>query len=107
MTPEAKVKKRVRVILAELNMYYVMPATGGYGNSGAPDFICCLQGFFIGIECKAKDNKPTALQLKNLQDIRNAGGFAIVINELNIDSLKSELLKCLSQVQLKLSQRLN
>jgi hypothetical protein len=91
MTPEAKVKKRVRQILAELNMYYVMPATGGYGNSGAPDFICCLQGKFIGVECKARDNKPTALQLKNLQDIRNAGGFAIVINELNIDSLKLEL----------------
>lgn len=95
MTPEAKVKKQVRLILTELNMYYVMPSTGGYGNSGAPDFICCLQGFFIGIECKAKDNKPTALQLKNLQDIRNAGGFAIVINELNIDSLKLELLKWL------------
>ena len=66
MTPEAKVKKKVRDVLKALGAYYVMPITGGYGNSGAPDFVVCLRGRFIGIECKAGKGKTTALQEKNL-----------------------------------------
>ena len=93
MTPEAKVKKKVREVLQALGAYYVMPITGGYGNSGAPDFVVCLDGRFIGIECKAGKGKTTALQEKNLAQIRSAGGLAIVINEENINELKDELIK--------------
>jgi len=66
-----------------------MTSTGGYGSSGVPDIIVCYQGKFIGIECKANGNKPTNLQLKNLQDIFNAQGQSLVIDEKNIDMLKS------------------
>lgn len=87
MTPEAKVKKRVRKVLDELDAYYVMPVTGGYGSSGAPDFLVCYRGKFIGIECKAGDNQPTALQSKNLRRIQDCGGAALVVNEHNVDQL--------------------
>jgi hypothetical protein len=89
MTPESKVKKRVKEALKVLGAYYVMPVTGGYGNSGAPDFLVCWRGLFFGIECKAGKNITTALQDKNLNDIREAGGRAIVINEENVDQLGS------------------
>lgn len=92
MTPEGKVKDKVKKVLKELNAYYVMPATGGYGASGAPDFIICRDGMFYGVECKANGNEPTALQTKHLADIRTAGGKAIVINEDNIGELKDFLL---------------
>lgn len=91
MTPEGKVKDKVKKVLKELEAYYVMPATGGYGSSGAPDFLVCYEGRFFGIECKAADNQPTALQLKHLTDIRKAGGLAIVINETSVDDLKAFL----------------
>lgn len=91
-TPEGKVKKRVKVILKELGAYYTMPVTGGFGTSGAPDFLVCLKGNFIGIECKAGKGKPTALQEKNLHDIAQAGGQALVINEDNVLDLQRELL---------------
>lgn len=93
MTPEGKVKDKVKKILKELKAYYVMPATGGYGASGAPDFIVCREGMFYGIECKANGNTPTALQSKHLSDIRDAGGMAFVIDENNIGELKELLLK--------------
>jgi hypothetical protein len=91
MTPEAKVKKRVRDVLKHLGAYYVMPVTGGYGNSGAPDFVVCLKGRFIGIECKAGKGKTTALQDKNLADIRTAGGTTFIINEENVHELQGYL----------------
>lgn len=86
-TPEAKVKAKIKKILKDHNVYYAMPIGTGYGNSGVPDFLCCVNGQFVGIEAKAGDNKPTALQIKNLDQIREAGGTAFVINEDNVDFL--------------------
>jgi Holliday junction resolvase len=91
MTPEAKVKKKVTTILKSIGAYYFYPVTGGFGRSGVPDIVCCLNGNFIGIECKAGDNKATALQNKNLEEIQAAGGFAFIVNEDNIDSLERVL----------------
>lgn len=93
MTPESKVKKRVKEILAQVGAYYAMPMGTGFGNSGVPDFLVCKGGLFYGIECKAGGNKPTALQLKNLDDIRKAGGIALVIDETNVETLRKELEK--------------
>lgn len=84
-TPESKVKDRVKKILDKFpSTYKIMPMTGGYGNSGAPDIIACIKGKFIAVECKANFNKPTALQLKNLNAIVAAGGHAFVVDDTSI-----------------------
>ena len=87
MTPEKKVKQAVAKLLKEAGAYYFFPATGGYGRSGVPDIVGCLDGNFFGIECKAGKNKPTPLQEKNLSDIKISGGISLVINEDNIDDV--------------------
>jgi len=88
-TPEAKVKAKIKDLLKAYKAYYVMPIGTGYGNSGVPDFICCVNGQFLAIEAKAGNNKPTALQEKNIRDIRNAGGYAMVVNEDNLEELET------------------
>jgi Holliday junction resolvase len=87
-TPEVKVKNAVKKLLKENNAYFCMPVSGGFGASGVPDIIACYRGFFVGIECKAGNNTPTALQKKNLQDIVNAGGGVAVINEDNLEDVE-------------------
>ena len=87
-TPEKKVKDKVKRMLAERKAYYFMPATHGYGSSGVPDIIACLDGIFLGIECKAGTNKPTALQVHEIEQIRSSGGVAVVVNEENWDSVR-------------------
>jgi len=91
LTPEVKVKRVVVAQLKELGAYYFYPATGGYGSSGVPDIVGCYQGRFFGIECKAGKNKPTALQEKNLNEIANKGGIAVVVNEDNMHDIKALL----------------
>ena len=91
MTSEARVKNSCTKILKAHNAYYFFPATHGYGRSGVPDIICCYKGKFIAIECKAGKNKPTALQEKELAEIRSAGGIALVINEENVYALEGVL----------------
>ena len=90
-TPEKKVKDKVKRLLAEHGAYHFMPATHGYGSSGVPDIVACIQGRFIGIECKANGGKPTALQLKNLQELSSAGGIAILVDEHGLDDLNALL----------------
>lgn len=94
LTPESKVKAKVVKILREEGVYYFFPATHGYGRSGVPDIICCVAGRFLGIECKAGKNKPTALQVHEIEQIRRAGGMAVVVNEDNWDSVR-ELVRSL------------
>ena len=87
-TPEKKVKTKVVAQLKTLGAYYFYPVTGGYGASGVPDIVGCYKGRFIGIECKANGNKPTALQQMNLDQIAAQGGIALVIDETNVNELK-------------------
>jgi Holliday junction resolvase len=87
-TPEAKVKAKITQVLREEGVYYFFPATGGFGRSGVPDIVCCVGGAFLGIECKAGKNKPTLLQVRELEAIRTAGGVAIVVNEENWDMVR-------------------
>lgn len=96
MTPEAKVKKKVTEILKTHGAYYFYPVTGGYGASGVPDIIGCVNGRFFGIECKAGRGTTTALQEKNLQQIRDTGGEALVINEQNISEVQTLMNKLLT-----------
>jgi Holliday junction resolvase len=95
-TPEAKVKRKVVDLLKANGVYYFFPATHGYGRSGVPDVVCCVNGKFLGVECKAGDSSPTALQHQELDAIRRAGGTAVVINEDNITMLY-DLIRVLKQ----------
>jgi Holliday junction resolvase len=87
LTPEAKVKKKVKEMLDQMEVYHFSPMQNGMGRAGIPDIIGCLDGQFLGIECKAGKGKTTALQERELNRILNAGGYALVVNEENINQL--------------------
>jgi hypothetical protein len=91
MTPEKKVKDKVKAMLKDVGAYYFMPATHGYGGSGVADIVACLHGKFIAIECKANGNKPTALQMKNMLDVSKSGGISISIDESGYEELETFL----------------
>lgn len=82
-TPESKVKEKIKSILMRYDVYYTMPIGTGFGNSGVPDFLCCVppHGRFLAIEAKANGGKTTALQDKHIESILMRGGEAIVIDE--------------------------
>jgi Holliday junction resolvase len=91
VTPEAKVKLRIHALLKTAGAYAVNYIGGQYATSGTPDILACLQGRFIAIEAKAGKGKPTALQLRALRLIDEAGGLALIINETNLITLEEAL----------------
>lgn len=87
-TPERIVKDKVTSVLKSEGVYYFFPATHGYGRSGVPDIIACVNGFFLAIETKANGNKPTALQIREIETIRRNNGVAVVVDETNWDMVR-------------------
>lgn len=49
-----------------------------YSTSGTPDILACINGYFLAIEVKAPEGKPSELQLAKIAEIRKAGGLAYV-----------------------------
>jgi pantoate kinase len=95
-TPEAKVKAKIKKILKDHSVYFAMPIGTGYGNSGVPDFLCCVNGHFLAIEAKAGKGTTTALQDKNIREIKESGGVAAVIAEGQLEYLE-QLIQLMKQ----------
>ena len=93
--PEVLVKRQIHAALKAARAYAVNYIGGQYAANGTPDILACVWGRFVAIEAKAGTNKPTALQIRSLQRIHEAGGLALVINESNLDYLK----ECLHDIQ--------
>ena len=88
---EKWVKQQVVKMLKARNVYYFFPIAGAYTSIGVPDIVACIKGRFVGIECKAGTNRPTELQLRNLEAIRDNGGHAWVVNENDLETLERNL----------------
>lgn len=80
MTPEGKVKEKVKRLLREYRCYYHMPVMNGMGAPSL-DFICCIKGYYFAIETKAGSKQPTPRQDETMNAIRNAGGKCFLVNE--------------------------
>lgn len=65
-------------------------------KTGIPDILACVNGYFVGIEVKAQNGHPSALQLHHCSEIRKAGGFSFVVYPSAYDQLK-EVIKNLNQ----------
>jgi hypothetical protein len=81
MTPEGAVKASVKRMLVKHGVWYFMPVSNGMGRHGIPDVICCVNGRFLAIECKAGRGKPTALQEREMQAIAGAAGIVVLVTD--------------------------
>jgi hypothetical protein len=90
-TPESKVKAKVRAWLQARGIWYCQPIGSAFGPSGVPDIVACWKGRALGIEVKApgKRSNTTTMQDRQLEQIRAAGGIAIVVDDVSqLDELE-------------------
>ena len=59
---------------------------GGMGVAGDPDIDACIRGRSLQLEVKRPGQRPTALQLKRLEEWRNAGALVAVV--VSVDEVK-------------------
>jgi hypothetical protein len=84
-TPEHAVKAAVKRLLKERGIWHFSPVSNGMGVHGIPDFLCCWNGRFFAIECKApgKRHNTTGLQDFQIAQIHKSGGSAIVVDDVS------------------------
>lgn len=79
---ERDVKRAVKEYLDSLHAYWFMPVPTGYGKKTL-DFLCCVRGKFVGIECKRPGVvKADPFQRLVIDEINCAGGLAFVTDSL-------------------------
>jgi len=80
VTPEGRVKARVKRLLDKYKTNYEFwPVPYGYGASTL-DCLICFRGWFIAVETKAPGKRPTDRQKMIINQIRAAGGIALVVD---------------------------
>ena len=82
-TPEKNVKNKISALLKAYgaDVCYYMPATGGYGRSGMPDYLGVAHGRAFAVEAKAPGGKVTALQERELAAYGAAGGTTFIVRD--------------------------
>mgnify|MGYP007047417687 FL=1 len=91
MTPEGKVKKKVKEYLQSIGAWYYMPVSNGMGRVGCPDILVCYKGLFMAFETKApgKIKNVTPNQQREIDGIQRANGLAHVVDD--VEQVKSLL----------------
>lgn len=88
MPAEKTFENKVKKFLESQGAWHVKFFANSFTKSGIPDILACVNGYFVGIEVKAQNGKPSELQLYNIRKICEAGGFAIVLYPSGFEKFK-------------------
>jgi Holliday junction resolvase len=90
---EKEFEIKVKAFLKDRGCWVLKTWSNGVQRQGIPDLLVCCNGFFIGVELKAEKGRPSNLQLWNIEEIRKAGGIAIVLYPDQFERFKDMILE--------------
>ena len=88
MGPEKIFENKVKDFIKDQNGWHVKFFANRMTKEGIPDVLSCINGYFVAIEIKAQNGKPSDLQIYHCEKIREAGGFAFVLYPSGFDDFK-------------------
>ncbi len=91
MAGEKNFENKIKTWLKDNGCYHVKFFANRMTKTGVPDILASVDGYFVGIEVKAQNGKPSELQLYNVREIRKSGGFAFIVYPSGWDKLKAIL----------------
>lgn len=88
MAQEKQFENKVKGFLKEQGCWNLKTWSNGVQRSGVPDLLVCCNGRFVGVELKAQNGKPSALQIWNLRKIEESGGYGILLYPCDFELFK-------------------
>ena len=85
---EKAFEAQVKAFLKEQGCWVLKTWSNGVQREGVPDLLVCCKEYFLAVELKNEKGKPSALQLWNIDQIRKAGGIAIVLYPNQFEEFK-------------------
>ena len=94
MAAEKNFENKIKTDLKNNGCYFVKYFANRMTKVGVPDILTCVNGYFVGIEVKAENGKPSELQIYNIKKIKDSGGIGVIVRPSDYDKL-TELIKTL------------
>ena len=88
MAAEKNFENRLKKFLEDEGCWFVKFFANAYTKSGVPDLLVCCNGYFVAVEVKAPNGKPSELQKWNIQKINDINGIAVVLYPDQFDEFK-------------------
>ncbi len=98
MGSEKNFENKIKKYLKDNNCYRVKYFGTMYSESGTPDILSCVNGYFLAIEVKGEGGKVSDLQLEKIDQIRKAGGFAYAVYPTGYEKIKNVINGLLSDI---------
>lgn len=89
MGPEKIFENKVKKFIENSGGWQVKFFANRMTKEGIPDVLSCINGYFVAIEIKAQNGKPSDLQIYHCRKIREAGGFAFVLYPSGFEKFKT------------------
>ena len=70
---------KIKDYLKDQNCYFVKYFANRMTKAGIPDILASVNGYFVGIEVKASNGRPSELQKWNIEQIHASGGFGVIL----------------------------
>ena len=88
MQREKLYEKKIKVYLKSIGAYFIKTHGDRFSKVGTPDIIACVNGYFVAVEVKAENGKPSDLQLYHLEQIRKAGRHSFLLYPKDFEDFK-------------------
>ena len=88
MASEKNFENKIKQFLKDNGCYYVKYFANRMTKVGVPDILACVNGYFVGIEVKAENGVPSDLQIYNIEQIQDAGGFGVIVKPSQWEDFK-------------------
>lgn len=89
MAQEKTFENKVKKYIEESGGWQVKFFANSMTKKGIPDVLACVNGYFVAVEVKAQNGRPSELQLYQCRKIRDAGGFAFVLYPSGFERFKA------------------
>lgn len=79
MAQEKNFENKVKKYIEDQGGWQVKFFANRMTKNGIPDVLACVKGYFLAVETKAQNGKPSELQKYHVKKINEAGGYAIIL----------------------------
>ena len=91
MAQEKNFENKIKSYLKSIGAYFIKTHGDRFSRVGTPDIIACVNGHFVAVEVKAANGTPSDLQLHHIQQINNAGGYAVILYPKDFERFKKDV----------------
>jgi Holliday junction resolvase len=86
---ESAIQAKLVKFLKEKKFYFLKIIMAG--SAGHPDYIACVNGKFIAMECKSSTGKLSPLQEWRKKEVEASGGVWVTVSPENFEKTKKYL----------------